>query len=79
MLTAPYRILTYRDWPCLLCLVCNRISHRPQDIAALYCAHCDLFLGDLPDDYPAPTTHGRAPGLLLHGAEVAREEPPNAP
>ena len=66
MLTPAFRILHYRDFPCLLCLVCNHISHNPNDIRFRYCGHCHLFLEELPEDFPQHhTTEGLAPGLLL--------------
>ena len=67
MITPAFRILRYRDWPCLLCLVCNRISHNPNDVKAHYCGHCSLWLDDLPENYVSLETQGRSPGLLLEG------------
>ena len=69
MITKPYRILTYRDRPCILCLVCNWISHNPNDVAHRFCGHCDLFLDDLPEMIRGDNVEGRAPGLLLEGPE----------
>ncbi len=70
MLTPAFRILHSRDFPCLLCLVCNRISHHPTDVELRFCSACRLFLEDLPDDFPQHhTTEGLAPGLLLSGAD----------
>lgn len=71
MNTKAYRILRYRDFPCLLCLVCGRVSHHRTDIEQKYCGRCNLFLDDLPVDYPGPQTDGRSPGLLLKGAPPA--------
>lgn len=67
MITPAFRILRYRDWPCLLCLVCNRISHNPNDVKHHYCGHCALWLDALPEQYVAHETKGRSPGLLLEG------------
>lgn len=65
MLTAAWRELRFhRDWPCLLCLVCNRWSYNPTDIQQRYCQWCHLFLDELPEDYgraapvaPVPPAH----------------------
>lgn len=68
MITPAYRILRYRDFPCILCLVCNRISHNHNDITHHFCGACKLYLDDLPEDVRQPTTEGIRPGLLLEGA-----------
>jgi hypothetical protein len=73
MITPAYRILRYRDVPCLLCLRCNRISHNPNDVQHHYCGACHLFLDDLPMDYEQLTTAGRSPGLLLEGSDTPAE------
>jgi hypothetical protein len=74
MITPAYRILHYRDYPCILCLMCNRISCNLNDIRHRYCGACHLFLNDLPEDLRQPNTAGVRPGLLLEGAR--REETP---
>jgi hypothetical protein len=71
MNTPAFRILSYRDFPCLLCLVCNRISHHPNDVKHHYCGHCHLFLDTVADDFPGVIVEGTSPGLLLEGAEAA--------
>jgi hypothetical protein len=75
MITPAYRVLHYRREPCILCLVCNRISYNPNDIKHRYCGACHLFLNDLPEDFRQPHTAGVRPGLLLTGAE---DEVPHA-
>lgn len=50
MITQAYRILMIGVPPALLCLLCNRISHNPNDIENLYCDHCKRFLKDVPED-----------------------------
>lgn len=67
MLTPAYRILWYRDFPCLLCLVCNHLSHHANDVREVYCGHCHIFLRDLPALLQCDNTDGRSPGLLLTG------------
>ena len=69
MITPPWRILRYRDYPCLLCLMCNSISHNPNDIKHTWCQHCQLFLTELPEMLRQDQPEGRAPGLLLESAE----------
>ena len=69
MITPAYRVLHYRDYPCILCLVCNRISFNPNDIKHRYCGACHLFLNDLPEAFRQPNTAGGRPGLRLTGAE----------
>lgn len=69
MITPAFRILRYRDFPCILCLVCNRISHLPNDVTYRYCNHCHLFLADVPMDMEQPNTEGVRTGLLLAGAD----------
>jgi hypothetical protein len=70
LITPAFRILRYREYPCLLCLVCNRISHNPQDVRERYCGACQLFLADLPETLRVDHTEGRAPGLLLEGGDA---------
>lgn len=74
MLTRAYRILRYRDFPCILCLVCNRISHNPNDVRHRYCHGCHVFLDDLPMDYPEMDVEGYAPGRLREGAQDRAED-----
>jgi hypothetical protein len=76
MLTPAFRILHDRDSPCLLCLVCNRISYNPNDIRERYCGGCHLFLTDVPMDLAQPNTEGFRPGLLLEGAALKDEDFP---
>lgn len=80
MLTAPYRILRFhRDWPCLLCLVCNRWSYTPTDVQQRYCRWCHLFLDDLPEAFTPDLPAGRSPGRRLAGEEPEPEEAPPPP
>ena len=69
MITPAYRVLYFRDFPCILCLVCNRISSNLNDVRHRYCGACHLFLNDLPEDFRQPNTAGVRPGLLLAGEE----------
>jgi len=74
VITPAFRILSYRDFPCLLCLVCNRISHNPNDVKYRYCGACKLFLLDVPMHLEQPNAEGVRPGLLLESA--AQEDTP---
>ena len=67
MITPAWRILRYRDFPCLLCLVCNRISHHPNDVRHRYCSACNLFLEEVPEFWRSDNVEGQAPGWLLEG------------
>lgn len=64
-MTPAFRLLTDRDGPCLLCLICHRISHHPQDIRERYCGACHRFLDDVPLEERHLQVAGRSPGLLL--------------
>jgi hypothetical protein len=68
MMTPPFRILTYRSFPCLLCLMCNRVSHNPNDVQHHYCSTCG-FLDDLPEILCQDNVYWQASGLLLGDAE----------
>jgi len=72
MITPAFRILRYRDFPCILCLVCNRISYNVYDIQHRFCGACNLYLADLPEDLRQPNAEGVRTGLLLEGAEQER-------
>lgn len=67
MITPAYRVLRYRDFPCLLCLMCNRISNNPNDVTHHYCGHCHVFLDELPELLRQEKAEGQAPGLLVEG------------
>jgi len=71
MITPAYRILTYRQFPCLLCLLCNYISHNPNDVKHKYCGHCHVFLADLPEMLRSDNVEGQSPGFLLQGVLLA--------
>lgn len=74
MITPAYRVLHYRDFPCLLCLVCNRISYNPYDLRERYCSACQQFLDDIPEDFRQPHADAYRPGLLLEGAALPQED-----
>jgi len=54
MITKPYSILHIQRQRVLLCLVCDRYSGNPNDIAALYCGYCHTWLTTLRDDFQRP-------------------------
>lgn len=54
MITKAYRILHIVGQEVLLCLLCDRYSANPQDLAALYCGYCHRWLPDVDEDYRRP-------------------------
>jgi hypothetical protein len=51
MITHAYRLLTIGGASGLLCLLCDRFSAHPDDIAHRYCSACHVFLADVPATY----------------------------
>lgn len=54
MVTKPWRILRIAGQEVLLCLLCDRYSANPNDIKALYCGCCGVWLQTVVDDYMRP-------------------------
>lgn len=67
MITRAFRILTINNQPCLLCLLCDRWSYNPHDIAHRYCGWCHVFLRDVPEDYQRPRLHYQ--GVMVESNE----------
>jgi hypothetical protein len=65
MVTPPYRLLMYRGYRGLLCLMCNRFSWNPHDVQHHYCGFCDVWLDDLPEQLRQDLVGGQAPGLQM--------------
>jgi hypothetical protein len=51
MITAAYRILRIKGTETILCLLCDRYSAHPQDIAYKYCGWCHVWLDQVPMTY----------------------------
>jgi hypothetical protein len=54
VITKPYRFLQIRGESVILCLLCDRYSANPNDIAARYCGFCGTWLATVVDDYQRP-------------------------
>lgn|SRR5574341_913304 len=54
MMTHAYRVLALQGQPALLCLLCDRVSYHPEDIAQCYCGWCHVFLKTVPMFYRLP-------------------------
>lgn len=51
MKTHAYRLLHVHGQRLILCLLCNRYSAHPDDIAEHFCGHCRIWLDYVPEDY----------------------------
>lgn len=54
MVTKAYRILTLSGMDILVCLLCDRWTRHPDDIAKHYCGWCHTWLDAVPDDFRRP-------------------------
>jgi hypothetical protein len=61
MITKPYRLLRMQSTSVLLCLLCDRYSANPHDIAQRFCGWCHVWLEELPHDYRRPEEAAQAP------------------
>lgn len=78
MITEAYRVLRIRGIPTLLCLVCDSWSTHPQDILHKYCWNCNLFIGELDENYRRPPrTTRNLPGW--HAPPETEPDPHRSP
>jgi hypothetical protein len=77
MMTPPFRIFHDKGHDGILCLVCCRLSWNANDVKNRYCAHCGVFLADLPPLLRCDTVEaGRVSlGLLEAEHERAAQDP----
>ena len=54
MVTLPWRIIRIQGQKALFCLLCDKYSFNPNDIALRYCGYCGVWLATVPDHWQRP-------------------------